>query len=80
MIFGDESTVRPWRGDHRVQLHGPGWSKVLLAEDRADRWSEYLDLMGGIATAALGHPAQQVDATARRGELAARLPVGGAGG
>jgi len=45
MIFGDEATVRPWKQDTRVQLHGPGWSKVLLGRDRAGAWESYLDLM-----------------------------------
>jgi acyl-CoA reductase-like NAD-dependent aldehyde dehydrogenase len=45
MLFGDESTVAPWRNDHRVQLHGPGWSKVLLGGDQADHWKDHLELM-----------------------------------
>jgi len=45
MLFGDVSTVRGWADDPRVQLHGPGWSKVLLGSDRAAEWSRYLDLM-----------------------------------
>lgn len=43
MLFGDEATVRPWKADPRVQVHGPGWSKVLLGEDQ--RWESHLDLM-----------------------------------
>jgi len=45
MLFGDVSTVGSWKDDPRVELHGPGWSKVLLADDTAGRWSEYLELM-----------------------------------
>jgi acyl-CoA reductase-like NAD-dependent aldehyde dehydrogenase len=45
MIFGDESTVRPWKHDSRVQLHGPGWSKIALGNDRADHWQDHVDLM-----------------------------------
>jgi acyl-CoA reductase-like NAD-dependent aldehyde dehydrogenase len=45
MLFGDASTVGSWKDDPRVELHGPGWSKVLLADDAADRWSEHLELM-----------------------------------
>jgi len=45
MLFGDESTVRPWRNDPRVQSHGPGWSKVLLGADAVGSWESYLDLM-----------------------------------
>jgi acyl-CoA reductase-like NAD-dependent aldehyde dehydrogenase len=45
MMFGDAKTVGSWKDDPRIELHGPGWSKVLLGDDLADRWSEYLDLM-----------------------------------
>jgi len=45
MLFGDESTVRPWKANPRVQLHGPGWSKLLLAADCVGEWERYLDLM-----------------------------------
>jgi hypothetical protein len=45
MLFGDESTVRPWKADPRVQLHGPGWSKVLFGEDQAPHWERHLDLL-----------------------------------
>jgi acyl-CoA reductase-like NAD-dependent aldehyde dehydrogenase len=45
MLFGGASTVKPWEGDSRVQLHGPGWSKIILGEDRADDWEHYLDVM-----------------------------------
>jgi len=45
MLFGDETTVRAWRDDRRIQIHGPGWSKVLLGRDRADAWEESIDVM-----------------------------------
>ena len=45
MLFGDENTVRGWRNDPRVQLHGPGWSKVLLGSDAAERFKDHLDLI-----------------------------------
>jgi acyl-CoA reductase-like NAD-dependent aldehyde dehydrogenase len=45
MIFGDVSTVKAWTRDPRVQIHGPGWSKVLLGPDVGARWTEHLDLM-----------------------------------
>lgn len=43
MLFGDEATVRPWKADPRVQIHGPGWSKILFGEDQ--RWEDHLDLL-----------------------------------
>jgi len=45
MLFGDASTVSAWKADPRVQVHGPGWSKVLIGADQAERWADYLDVM-----------------------------------
>jgi len=42
MFFGDASTVRAWEKDQRVQIHGPGWSKVLFGEDQAANWQQFL--------------------------------------
>ncbi len=51
MLFGDTSTTAPWRGDPRVEIHGPGFSKVILGDDTADNWEHYLDVMVGSITA-----------------------------
>lgn len=45
MLFGGGSTVSPWLNDPRVEIHGPGQSKVILGEDQIDRWEDYLDVM-----------------------------------
>jgi acyl-CoA reductase-like NAD-dependent aldehyde dehydrogenase len=45
MMFGSGASVRPWLGDPRIEIHGPGYSKVLLGADKADAWREYLDLI-----------------------------------
>jgi acyl-CoA reductase-like NAD-dependent aldehyde dehydrogenase len=45
LLFGAGPTVRPWRSDPRIQIHGPGFSKVILGPDAADRWEEHLDLI-----------------------------------
>jgi acyl-CoA reductase-like NAD-dependent aldehyde dehydrogenase len=45
MIFGGASTVQQYRGDPRVQVHGPGFSKILLGDDVVDQWEKYLDVM-----------------------------------
>lgn len=45
MLFGDENTVRPWKRDSRVQLHGPGWSKIIFGADRAAEWERHLDVL-----------------------------------
>jgi acyl-CoA reductase-like NAD-dependent aldehyde dehydrogenase len=45
LLFGDGDTVRPWREDPRVQIHGPGRSKVIFGEDQASRWESHLDVL-----------------------------------
>lgn len=45
MIFGSAQTVQKYAGNPGVQVHGPGFSKILIGDDCADRWEEYLDLM-----------------------------------
>jgi acyl-CoA reductase-like NAD-dependent aldehyde dehydrogenase len=45
MIFGGLPTVEQYRGNPRVQAHGPGFSKILLGDDMVDQWEQYVDLM-----------------------------------
>jgi hypothetical protein len=45
MLFGSGATVRPWLLDPRVEIHGPGYSKIVLGPDKADAWPDFLGLM-----------------------------------
>jgi acyl-CoA reductase-like NAD-dependent aldehyde dehydrogenase len=45
MIFGSTETVKLYEGNPRVQVHGPGFSKILLGDDVVDDWPKYVDLM-----------------------------------
>jgi acyl-CoA reductase-like NAD-dependent aldehyde dehydrogenase len=45
LIFGGAPTVERYKGDPRVQPHGPGFSKILLGDDVVDDWEKYLDVM-----------------------------------
>jgi len=45
MIFGGTPTVERYRGNPRVQAHGPGFSKVLIGDDKVDDWEQYIDLI-----------------------------------
>jgi acyl-CoA reductase-like NAD-dependent aldehyde dehydrogenase len=45
IVFGDLASTRPWQSDPRVEVHGPGYSKVLLGPDAAADWPRYLDVM-----------------------------------
>ena len=47
MVFGDVVRGRRLEGDPRVELHGPGYSKVLIGDDRADDWEQHLDVIAG---------------------------------
>jgi acyl-CoA reductase-like NAD-dependent aldehyde dehydrogenase len=45
LIFGGTATVDRYRGNPRVQAHGPGFSKILFGDDQVDDWEKHLDLM-----------------------------------
>lgn len=45
MVFGDVASTRGWHGDPRVEVHGPGYSKVLLGPDAAAEWRRHVDVM-----------------------------------
>ena len=45
MVFGDVSSTRVWANDPRVEVHGPGYSKIVIGEDCVDDWEKYLDAM-----------------------------------
>src|SRR5499427_9571283 len=45
MIFGGQATVDRYRGNPKVQPHGPGFSKILIADDQVDAWEQYLDVL-----------------------------------
>jgi acyl-CoA reductase-like NAD-dependent aldehyde dehydrogenase len=45
MAFGDVSTVSQWREDGSVEVHGPGYSKVVIGDDLVDEWEKYLDVI-----------------------------------
>jgi acyl-CoA reductase-like NAD-dependent aldehyde dehydrogenase len=45
LIFGGTATVEQYKGNPRVQAHGPGFSKILLGDDKVDDWRKYLDVM-----------------------------------
>ncbi len=45
LIFGGAATVEQYKGHPRVQVHGPGFSKILLGDDLVDSWEKYLDVM-----------------------------------
>src|SRR3984893_8609067 len=45
IVFGDASTTSTWENDARVEIHGPGHSKIIMGEDCVADWQQYLDVM-----------------------------------
>src|ERR1051325_4610333 len=45
LLFGDSSTTSVWANDPLIEIHGPGYSKVIIGEDCVDDWEQYLDVI-----------------------------------
>jgi acyl-CoA reductase-like NAD-dependent aldehyde dehydrogenase len=45
MVFGDVGSTKAWLHDPRVEVHGPGYRKVLVGPDAVTDWPKYLDVM-----------------------------------
>lgn len=45
MLFGDDSTVKQYEHDERVEVHGTGYSKFVIGEDEIENWEQYVDSM-----------------------------------
>ncbi len=45
LVFGSGATIEKYRGNPRVQLHGPGFSKILIGDDQVDNWEAHLDML-----------------------------------
>ena len=45
LIFGDKNTTDQYASNPAIQIHGPGFSKMLLGEDEADNWRDHIELM-----------------------------------
>lgn len=45
MLFGDTTTTRPYQNNSNVELHGPGYSKIILGEDAAEEFEQYLEVI-----------------------------------
>lgn len=37
LIFGDKSTTQQYANNPAIQIHGPGWSKILIGEDQVEK-------------------------------------------
>jgi acyl-CoA reductase-like NAD-dependent aldehyde dehydrogenase len=45
LIFGDQTTTAAYANNPAIQIHGPGYSKILVGDDQIERWPEFIDLM-----------------------------------
>lgn len=45
MVFGDVASTKRWSSDERVEVHGPGYSKVVIGPDLADDWEQFIDVI-----------------------------------
>ena len=45
MVFGDVGSTKRWKADGRVEVHGPGYSKVVIGPDVADEWEQFIDVI-----------------------------------
>jgi hypothetical protein len=45
LLFGDKTTTAQYAHKPGIQIHGPGWSKILIGEDEIERWPEFIDVM-----------------------------------
>ena len=47
LIFGDKNTTAAYANNPAIQIHGPGYSKILIGEDQIERWPEFIDVIAG---------------------------------
>ncbi len=45
LLFGDKTIAEKYAGNPAIQVHGPGYSKVLIGADRIERWPEFIDVI-----------------------------------
>jgi acyl-CoA reductase-like NAD-dependent aldehyde dehydrogenase len=45
LLFGDKNTTQQYAHNPAIEIHGPGYSKILIGEDQIEQWPQYLDLM-----------------------------------
>jgi acyl-CoA reductase-like NAD-dependent aldehyde dehydrogenase len=46
-VFGDKATTAQYANNPGIQVHGPGYSKILIGEDEIERWPDFVDLITG---------------------------------
>lgn len=76
LLFGDEAVTKAWSNDERVQIHGPGRSKVIVGHDVVDDWRSFLPVLAASVADNGGRScinASSIFVTAHGREIAAAL-------
>ena len=45
IVFGDQKTVKKYRHDSRISVHGSGYSKIVIGEDVIENWVDCKDIL-----------------------------------
>ena len=45
MMFGSANAIKPFRGNPAVDVHGPGYSKVIFGPDLACEWERFIPVV-----------------------------------
>jgi hypothetical protein len=45
LLFGDQSTTQHYANNPAIEIHGPGYSKILVGEDEIERWPDLIEVM-----------------------------------
>ena len=45
LLFGDQTTTAQYANNPGIEIHGPGYSKILIGEDQIEHWPEFIDVM-----------------------------------
>ncbi len=45
LVFGDKTTTAQYAGNPAIQIHGPGFSKIIIGEDQIEKWPDHIDLI-----------------------------------
>ena len=45
LAFGGPNIIEQYKTDPRIQVHGPGFSKIIFDDDAADQWESTIDMM-----------------------------------
>lgn len=45
LVFGDKNTTAQYANNPGIQIHGPGFSKILIGDDEIERWPQFIEVM-----------------------------------